>query len=121
MQPSRPSRAISYAYHCPRARSRGSSRARLAVRRAHPPPPPPPAASSCAPPAASSVPNYNWPNFRKGEHDDAYVQTQIETLVQSLACDVTRTAALNFWAAGDPGFVTEFAPATSPYIAGNWH
>ena len=46
---------------------------------------------------------------------------EIESLVQALACDVTRTAALNFWAAGDPGFVTEFAPATSPYIAGNWH
>ena len=85
------------------------------------PPPPPPAASSCAPPSTSSVPNYDWPNFRKGEHDDAFAQTQIESLVQALACDVTRTAALNFWAAGDPGFVTEFAPSTSPYIAGNWH
>ena len=85
------------------------------------PPPPPPAASSCSPPSTSSVPNYNWPDFRKGEHDDAFAQTQIETLVQALACDVTRTASLFFWASGDPGFVTEFAPSTSPYIAGNWH
>src|SRR5262249_10532604 len=60
-------------------------------------------------------------NFRKGEHDDAYAQTQIETVVQALACDVTRTAALNFWGQYDPGFVTQFAPATSPYIAGNGH
>jgi len=85
------------------------------------PPTPPPVAASCAPPAASSVPNYDWGNFRKGEHDDVFAQTQIETLVQALACDVTRTASLYFWSAYDPGFVTEFAPATSPYIAGNWH
>jgi len=85
------------------------------------PPPPPPAASSCAPPSTSSVPNYDWPSFRKGEHDDVFAQTQIESLVQALACDVTRTASLFFWAGGDPGFVTEFAPSTSPYIAGNWH
>jgi hypothetical protein len=85
------------------------------------PPPAPPTPSSCAPPSTSSVPNYDWPNFRKGEHDDVFAQTQIETLVQALACDVTRTASLFFWASGDPGFVTEFAPATSPYIAGNWH
>ena len=85
------------------------------------PPPPPPVPSSCAPPSPSSVPNYDWPSFRKGEHDDVFAQTQIETLVQALACDVTRTASLYFWAAGDPGFVTEFAPGTSPYIAGNWH
>ncbi len=85
------------------------------------PPTPSPAPLSCAPPSASSVPNYNWPDFRKGEHDDVFAQTQIETLVQALACDVTRTASLNFWPQYDPGFVTEFAPATSPYIAGNWH
>ena len=40
------------------------------------PPPPPPPASSCAPPSTSSVPNYDWPNFRKGEHDDAFAQTR---------------------------------------------
>lgn len=85
------------------------------------PPPPPPSAATCSPPATSSVPNYDWPSFRKGEHDDVFAQTQIETLVQALACDVTRTASLYFWNAGGPGFVTEFAPATSPYIAGNWH
>jgi len=85
------------------------------------PPPPPPTSSSCAPPAPSSVPSYDWSSFRKGEHDDVFAQAQIETLVQALACDVTRTASLYFWNAGDPGFVTEFTPSTSPYIAGNWH
>jgi uncharacterized protein DUF1552 len=84
------------------------------------PPVTPPAPASCAPPSTSSVPNYDWPEFRKGEHDDVFAQTQIESLVQALICDVTRTASLNFWAAGDPGFVTEFA-GTSPYLAGNWH
>jgi len=63
----------------------------------------------------------HWPDFREGEHDDVFAQAQIETLVQALTCDVTRTASLNFWALYDPGFVTEFTPATSPYIAGNWH
>jgi Protein of unknown function (DUF1552) len=82
------------------------------------PPPPPPPAATCTPPSTGSVPNYDWTSFYKGEHDDAFAQTQIETLVQALACDVTRTAALNFWDHYDPGFVTEFAPATSPYIAG---
>jgi len=85
------------------------------------PPVTPPAPASCAPPSTSSVPNYDWPQFRKGEHDDVFAQTQIESLVQALICDVTRTASLNFWASGDPGFVTEFAPASSPYLAGNWH
>lgn len=84
------------------------------------PPVTPPAPASCAPPSTSSVPNYDWPQFRKGEHDDVFAQTQIESLVQALICDVTRTASLNFWASGDPGFVTEFA-GTSPYLAGNWH
>jgi len=86
------------------------------------PPPPPPSVAACSPPSASSVPDLDyWQPFRKGEHDDVFATTQIETLVQALACDVTRTASLYFWAAGDPGFVTEFAPGTSPYIAGNWH
>jgi hypothetical protein len=85
------------------------------------PPPPPPAASSCAPPLTSSIPNYDWEQFRKGEHDDVFASAQIESLVQALACDVTRTAALNFWNGDDAGFVTEFAPATSPYISANWH
>jgi Protein of unknown function (DUF1552) len=84
-------------------------------------PPPASSSASCSPPATSSVPNYDWSSFVHGEHDDAFAQTQIETLVQALACDVTRTASLYFWDAGSPGFVTEFAPTTSPYIAGNWH
>jgi hypothetical protein len=86
------------------------------------PPPPPPSVAACSPPAPGSVQNLDyWGNFRKGEHDDVFAQAQIETLVQALACDVTRTASLYFWASGDPGFVTEFAPGTSPYVAGNWH
>lgn len=59
------------------------------------------------------------PDWERGRKDDLTVPFQINTLVQALACDVTRVCCLDFW--GDPSFEFLF-PGTSPFAdSGSWH
>jgi hypothetical protein len=82
-------------------------------------------ARGCARPDETTAPHVypsNWSEYvenggrnsewERGRQDPLTTPFQIETLVQSLACDVTRAACLVFQ--GDPAFTSEF-PGGSPF------
>jgi hypothetical protein len=55
-----------------------------------------------------------------GRLNGTFTPFQVQMLVQSLACDVLRVAALHFHQSYDPVFTTEFS-GTSPYESRNYH
>jgi hypothetical protein len=87
-------------------------------------------AAGCLRPDESSImlPISQDDGGTSGKYDPAMVPFQIENLVQSLACDVTRSATLLFWNGDDPVFPAEFPgydpntfDNTSPFATMNWH
>lgn len=75
---------------------------------------------SCTVPDASAIPSYGEDNGR-GQFDDVTTPFQIENLVQALACDITRVAALDFHAGYDPIFPSEFPNGNDALLSSNWH
>lgn len=73
---------------------------------------------SCSRPDEADVPTYTNTQISRGRLDHVVTPFQIENLVMSLACDVTRVASLHFQMGHDPTFSGEFA-GPSPFDAGN--
>lgn len=60
------------------------------------------------------------PAWERGRQDPVTIPHQIENLVQALACDVTRSAALVFQS--DPSFASEFPSGETPFADdGSYH
>jgi len=77
------------------------------------------ATESCVRPDETAVPDYSGDNNR-GQKDAITTPFQIENVVQALACDITRVAALEFHNGYDPVFPTEF-PSGGQIVSDNWH
>jgi hypothetical protein len=78
------------------------------------------AARGCATPNVSTYPKYSVNENRRGEQDNVITPLIVENLVMSLACDVTRTAALHYSNPDSVSWAGEFQ-GTSPFAALNWH
>lgn len=84
------------------------------------PPPPPVAGQGCLRPLDSAIPTYSSSQISRGRMDGQIIPSQIENLVMSLACDLTRVASLHFEHGYDPVFSSEFT-GTSPFDGANNH
>jgi len=76
--------------------------------------------ASCMMPDATTLPTVprafvdtGWEDWDRGGHDPDTIPFQIETLVQTLACDITRVAVANF--NEDPSFLWAF-PSANPFV-----
>ncbi len=76
--------------------------------------------ASCLRPQEAQVPSYTSAQISRGRMDGELIPWQIENLVMSLACDVTRVASLHFELGYDPVFSSEFT-GTSPFDGANNH
>jgi hypothetical protein len=76
--------------------------------------------SGCVRPLDSSIPAYSAGQISRGRLDGQITPCQIENLVMSLACDITRVASLHFQLGYDPVFASEFS-GTSPFDGANNH
>lgn len=82
--------------------------------------PPPVSAAACVRPLEAQIPTYSEAQISRGRLDGQVTPSQIENLVMSLACDLTRVASLHFQLGYDPVFSSEFT-GTSPFDGGNNH
>lgn len=78
-------------------------------------------AQGCGKPDASMIPSYKAEETSRGNIDGKITPFQIENLVMSLACDITRTATLHFPRFDDPTFQSEFSGASPLGGDQNWH
>lgn len=78
-------------------------------------------AQGCTRPDPSAVPKYTGDDTFRGNIDGKIVPYQIENLVMSLACDITRTASLHFHRDYDPTFASEFPNHDSVFEDTDWH
>lgn len=80
-----------------------------------------PVQPACVRPAESAIPTYGASQISRGRLDGQVCPAQIENLVMSLACDVTRVASLHFELSYDPVYASEFT-GPSPFDgSGNHH
>lgn len=79
-------------------------------------------AEGCGRPDDKAIPTYLPADTTRGNIDGKITPYQIENLVMSLACDVTRTATLHFDKGYDFTFQSEFGTEPSPLGGANtWH
>jgi hypothetical protein len=78
-------------------------------------------AEGCGRPDEKAIPTYAKEDTTRGNIDGKITPYQIENLVMSLACDVTRTATLHFDKGYDFTFQSEFTGDSPLGGANNWH
>jgi hypothetical protein len=78
-------------------------------------------AQGCGRPDGKVIPKYTTDDTARGDIDGDITPYQIENLVMSLACDVTRTASLHFTRGDDPTFQSEFDGPSPLGGENNWH
>jgi len=74
---------------------------------------------SCVVPDVGAIPSYAGTNDR-GQKDAITTPYQIENVIQALACDITRVAALEFHASYQPVFPSEL-PNGGKIVSSGWH
>jgi hypothetical protein len=77
------------------------------------------AAASCSPPSPSSVPNYQTGNWGSSGRDDLTTPIVINSMVQALACDVSRSLVLAF--ENTPTWDFLFPNGGNPFLSTDWH